>query len=192
MFFSKGRNVAAFVIILVIIDQLIKIAVKTSMMPGESFNVLGSWFRINFIENNGMALGIQWGDYTGKILLTSFRIVLISALIWYLNCRLIARKAPTGVIVGVSLILVGAIGNAIDCIFYEMIFGAVDPVTGAIMHRPFMGKVVDMFYFPIIETERLVFFQYIFNFADACISCSVVYLILFQRKFFSNSNTEKA
>lgn len=183
--FSKGWFVTVFVVLLVIIDQAIKMVVKTNMAPGESVNVFGSWFRICFIENNGMALGIQWGDYIGKILLTTFRLVLICALIWYLKCRLLVQKAPTGVIIGISLILVGAIGNAIDCIFYEMIFGAVDPVTGAILHRPFLGKVVDMFYFPIIETDKFVFFQYIFNFADACISCSVIYLILFQRKYFS-------
>jgi len=185
--FKKGWFTAIFVLLLVLIDQVIKVVVKTNMLPGESITVFNDWFRITFIENNGMALGIQWGEYIGKILLTSFRLILIGVLIWYIWKRLLRNGAPTGVVVGMALILVGAVGNAIDCIFYEMIFGSVDPVTGVVLHRPFLGKVVDMFYFPIIETENFTFFQYIFNFADACISCSVVYLLLFQRKFFSGS-----
>lgn len=205
---SKGGLISLFVILLLVIDQVIKFTVKLNMTIGEAIPVFGNWFQIFFIENNGMAFGMQFGGAFGKILLTLFRLVLIGFIIYYINKKLLKKTdTPAGVLFGVSLVLVGAIGNVIDCICYGQIFSASSygmmaelfPDGGG--YAPLMmGKVVDMFYFPIIETtlpdwipfwggEEFVFFRPIFNFADACISAGVIYLILFQRKFFA---TEQA
>ena len=201
---SKGAKISILVVLLLVIDQVIKFAVKLNMTLGESINVFGDWFQICFIENNGMAFGMQFGGMIGKILLTLFRVVLIGLIIYYIK-KVLLKKAdtPTGVLVGVSLVLVGAIGNVVDCLFYGQIFSASSYMMVAELfpsgggYAPLMmGKVVDMFYFPIIDTtlpkwlpiwggEEFVFFRPVFNFADSCISVAVVYLILFQRKFFS-------
>lgn len=173
------------------------------MTLGESIPVFGNWFQICFIENNGMAFGMQFGGVLGKLALTLFRVVLIGFIIYYLR-KLIKRAwVPTGALVGLTLILVGAIGNVIDCIFYGVIFDASTPFQVAQFlpegggYAPLLfGKVVDMFYFPLIEStfpswlpiwggEDFIFFAPVFNFADSCISIGVVYLLLFQYKFFS-------
>ena len=182
-----------------LIDQIIKIWVKTSMTLHESIHVT-DWFYITFIENNGMAFGMQLGS---KIILSLFRIIAISALGYYIWLE-VKRQAKTGYIVCLSLVLAGAAGNLIDCMFYGLMFNASSPyylsyfVPFGTGYAPFlMGKVVDMFYFPLIETEwptwvpfvggeHFVFFSPVFNFADSCISVSVVWLLLFYREQISN------
>ena len=181
-----------------LIDQMIKIWVKTSMTLHESIHVT-DWFYITFIENNGMAFGMQLGS---KIVLSLFRVIAISALGYYIWLE-VKRKAKTGYLVCLSLVLAGATGNLIDCMFYGLMFNASSPyylsyfVPFGTGYAPFlMGKVVDMFYFPLIETEwptwmpfvggdHFVFFSPVFNFADSCISVSVVWLLLFYRQEIS-------
>ena len=200
---SKGNLVSILVVLLLVADQAIKFAVKLNMTIGESIPVFGSWFQICFIENNGMAFGMQFGGSIGKRALSLFRVVLSGAIIFYLRKLLKRADTPTGVLVGISLILVGAIGNVLDCLFYGEIFSEstytrvaeLFPEGGG--YAGFLyGKVVDMFYFPIIDTtwpdwvpwyggEQFIFFRPIFNFADACISVSVIYMLIFQRKFFA-------
>ena len=188
-----------------LIDQIIKIGVKTSMTLHESIHVT-DWFYITFIENNGMAFGMQLGS---KIILSLFRIIAISALGYYIWLE-VKRQAKTGYIVCLSLVLAGAAGNLIDCMFYGLMFNASSPyylsyfVPFGTGYAPFlMGKVVDMFYFPLIETEwptwvpfvggeHFVFFSPVFNFADSCISVSVVWLLLFYREQIGKISFSKA
>ena len=197
-FNTKGSLATIIVVAILLIDQLIKLWVKTNMCLHESIHVF-DWFYISFIENNGMAYGMQIGS---KLLLSLFRVVAIVFLVYYI-CQQVRRNARTGYIVCLSLVLAGAAGNLIDCMFYGLIFDAsgphhvsmlVDMGTG---YAPLlMGKVVDMFYFPLIVTtwpewvpfwgvEDFIFFSPVFNFADAAISCSVVWLLLFYRKEIS-------
>ena len=186
------------VIAVLLIDQMIKIWVTTSMALHESIHVT-DWFYITFIENNGMAFGMQLGS---KIVLSLFRVIAISALGYYIWLE-VKRKAKTGYLVCLSLVLAGAAGNLIDCMFYGLMFNASSPyylsyfVPFGTGYAPFlMGKVVDMFYFPLIETEwpqwmpfvggdHFVFFSPVFNFADSCISVSVVWILLFYRQEIS-------
>ena len=186
------------VLAVLLIDQMIKIWVKTSMTLHESIHVT-DWFYITFIENNGMAFGMQLGS---KIVLSLFRVIAISALGYYIWLE-VKRKAKTGYLVCLSLVLAGAAGNLIDCMFYGLVFNESSPyylsyfVPFGTGYAPFlMGKVVDMFYFPLIETEwpmwmpfvggeHFVFFSPVFNFADSCISVSVVWILLFYRQEIS-------
>ena len=197
-FLTKGQLSALIVISVLVIDQIIKIWVKTSMYWHESIKIT-DWFYIYFTENNGMAFGMEIFD---KLFLTGFRIIASIAITWLL-VKYIKQNCKTGFLVCVSLILAGAIGNIIDCVLYGEIFS--ESTRSAIAHfvpvgegysNWFYGKVVDMFYFPLIETnwpewmpfvggEHFVFFSPIFNFADACISVSVIYMLIFQRKFFT-------
>lgn len=195
---TKGRLAVILVAAILLIDQAIKIWVKTHMALHESIHIT-NWFYIAFIENNGMAYGFQFGS---KLLLSLFRIVAISALGYYVWLQ-VRRNARTGYIVTLSMILAGAIGNLIDCMFYGLVFEASTAysVAGFV---PFgdgystflMGKVVDMFYFPLIVTtypdwfpvyggEEFIFFSPVFNFADSSISVGVVALLLFFRKEIS-------
>ena len=193
---SKGTRVTLFVVLLLVVDQVVKILVKTHMSIGQSIPVLGTWFQILFIENNGMAFGLQFGEGIGKLILSLCRLGLIALIIVYL-CKLLRRpETPNGVLYGLGAILTGAIGNEIDSLFYGVIFD----------YAPlFYGKVVDMLYFPIIDTtlpdtfpiwggRHVIFFRPIFNIADSCITCGAFYLLLFQWKFFAkaekNDNTE--
>ncbi len=202
---SKGKKITILVLLILFVDQLVKIWIKTNMTIGENIPVFGDWFKIYFIENNGMAFGMQFGGSLGKMLLTLFRIVLIGFIIYYIN-KLIKKDAPMGVVYGVGLILVGAVGNVVDSMFYGMIFSestftevaTLFPKGGG--YSSFLhGKVVDMLYFPLIETtlpewvpfkggDDFVFFRPIFNIADSCITIGVAYLLLFQRRFFSRED----
>lgn len=169
---------------LVVLDQAIKIAVKSGMSLGQQIPVLGEWFRLCYVENEGMAFGLKWGGAVGKYVLTSFRLALSGALIVWIRSLLRKEEVPAGVPVGLTLIAAGAIGNVIDCCFYGPIWG----------DAPFMlGKVVDMFYFPIIRNAagQTLFFQPVFNFADSCVTVGAFYLILFQWKFFSSDGKKK-
>ena len=195
MTLSKGKKLLLLGVILVVIDQVIKILVKTNMSIGQHFNVLGDWFQILFIENEGMAFGMKFGGIAGKYLLTGFRIILFAVLVWWIS-KLLKRgdKVPTGVLVGLTLITAGALGNIIDCLFYGLIFTP---------HMPFMqGRVVDMLYFPLIDTywpqwlpliggKHFTFFDPVFNFADSCVTVGAFYLILFQWKFFSKEEKKQ-
>ena len=201
---TKGRMAVLVVLAVLLIDQMIKIWVKTSMTLHESIHVT-DWFYITFIENNGMAFGMQLGS---KIVLSLFRVIAISALGYYIWLE-VKRKAKTGYIVCLSLVLAGAAGNLIDCMFYGLVFNESSPyylsyfVPFGTGYAPFlMGKVVDMFYFPLIETEwpmwmpfvggeHFVFFSPVFNFADSCISVSVVWLLLFYRQEISRMSFSK-
>ena len=187
------------VLAILLIDQIIKIWVKTSMTLHESIHVT-DWFYITFIENNGMAFGMQLGS---KIILSLFRVAAITLLGYYI-WQQVKQKAKTGYIFCLSMVLAGAAGNLIDCMFYGLVFNASSPyylsyfVPFGTGYAPFlMGKVVDMFYFPLFETDwpqwmpfvggvHFVFFSPVFNFADACISVSVVCVFLFYRQEVSS------
>ncbi len=197
---STGTKLIIFGVLLVVIDQIIKILVKTNMSLGESFCVIGQWFRISFVENEGMAFGFRFGGKVGKLLLTVFRLGLFGVLCWWIR-KLIRDAAPTGVLVGLTLITAGAFGNIVDSVFYGQIFSASAPgvvaTFGGEPYAPFFfGKVVDMFYFPLIDTvwpswmpwvggQPFRFFEPVFNFADSCVTVGAFYLILFQYKFFA-------
>ena len=198
------RKISLLVLILLIADQALKIWVKTHMHLDESIVVFPDWFQLRFIENNGAAFGMHIAtpgtmDW-GKLLLGLFRIGMVVALIWLIR-HFMRKKAPKGVLIGFGLILAGAIGNIIDSAFYGLLFSESTPYTVAHFGGHYagfmMGKVVDMFYFPLFQwngVPRLLrflvdsnnyFFGAIFNLADAYISVAVVYLLLFQYKFFS-------
>lgn len=197
------KKITILLLVLLIADQALKIWVKTSMHLDESITIIPDWFRLHFVENNGAAFGMQLSlgnrfDW-GKLLLSLFRIGLVGAMFFYLR-HLIREKAPKGVIIGITMIIAGAIGNIIDSAFYGLIFSASTPATIAEFggsYAPFMmGRVVDMFYFPLFQWNSCpkwlhflldsnnYFFGAIFNLADAYISVAVAYLILFQHKFF--------
>ena len=194
---KRSRVIWFSVLLAIFIDQLIKIAVKTSMPLGGGFSVLGDWFQIRFIENNGMAFGMELFD---KVYLTGFRLVAVAFLV-YLIVKLIKnREYPLGFVFAIAMILAGAVGNIIDCLFYGEIFSSS---YGEVAHfvpwgegyaNFFEGRVVDMFYFPLFTWPQWmplvggdIFFSPVFNFADACISCSVVAILIWYRKFlFSN------
>lgn len=194
---KRSRVIWFSVLLAIFIDQLIKIAVKTSMPLGGGFSVFGDWFQIRFIENNGMAFGMELFD---KVYLTGFRLVAVAFLV-YLIVRLIKnREYPLGFVFAIAMILAGAVGNIIDCLFYGEIFSSS---YGEVAHfvpwgegyaNFFEGRVVDMFYFPLFTWPQWmplvggdIFFSPVFNFADACISCSVVAILIWYRKFlFSN------
>lgn len=194
----------AIVVAILLIDQIIKIEVKTNMTLGEAKRVT-DWFYIEFIENNGMAYGMK---FINKLVLSLFRLFAIGFIGYYLAKIIKKNVAPFGYVVLIAMVLAGAAGNLIDCLFYGLIFDASTPFTVS-QFVPFgegystflHGKVVDMFYFPIIQTtwpewvpyfggSEYVFFSPVFNFADACISVGVVALLLFYRKqlevLFSN------
>ncbi|MBQ4299113.1 MAG: lipoprotein signal peptidase [Bacteroidales bacterium] len=192
---SKGGRLILLGAVLVLVDQLIKILVKTNMTLGEHFSVFGDWFQILFIENKGMAFGMSFGGVIGKYILTLFRIGLFAALCWWISSLLKKKDVPTGVLVGLTLITAGALGNIVDCLFYGLVFSESTPVAVATLghYAPFMqGKVVDMLYFPLWTWPDWmplvggdIFFEPVFNFADSCVTVGAFYLILFQWKFFS-------
>ena len=171
---SKGTGLIILGAVLVLVDQVIKVLVKTNMDLGQQIYLIGDWCRLCFVENKGMAFGMAFGGNVGKFLLSLFRICLSGVLIWWIHSLIKKGNTPTGVLVGLTLITAGAIGNIIDCLFYGLIWG----------YAPFMfGKVVDMFYFPLItKGEEVIFFSPVFNFADSCVSVGVISLLLFCRK----------
>ncbi len=200
---SRGTRLTLFVILLLVVDQVSKIVVKTNMTLGESIPVFGNWFQIYFVENMGMAFGMNFGAGIGKLLLTLFRLVLSAAIIVYMRKLLKEPETPAGVLYGLAAILCGAMGNIVDSLFYGLIFNestymqvaTLFPAGGGYAPLGF-GKVVDMLYFPLIDTTwpewmpfvggtPFRFFNAIFNFADSCITVGAAYLIFFQWKFFS-------
>jgi len=194
---SKGKGLLLLGVMLVVIDQVIKVLVKTNMSLGESIPVLGNWFQLVFVENKGMAFGMAFGGVVGKYLLTLFRIVLFGALCWWISGLVKRGNVPGGVLVGLTLITAGAFGNIVDCLCYGLIFSESTYSTVAVLggsYAPFMqGKVVDMFYFPLWTWPDWVpglgghiFFEPVFNFADSCVTVGAIYLILFHWKFFAS------
>jgi signal peptidase II len=199
----KTKSILLIIIIL-IVDQVLKFWIKTNMTLGEEIRVAGNWFIIHFTENNGMAFGMEFWGKGGKLFLSIFRIVAIGAIGYYIH-HLLKQKASTGLVLGISLILAGAIGNLIDSAFYGLIFNEswtepakFLPAQGG--YASFLhGKVVDMFYFPIINTtwpawmpymggEQFIFFRPVFNIADSAITTGVFYLLIFQHKVLFGKN----
>ena len=180
---SQGKRLLLLGIVLVVIDQIIKYLVKTNMALGEQIYVIGQWCRLCFVENEGMAFGMAFGGQTGKFLLSLFRIVLSVFLVVWIRSLCRKDTTPAGVPVGLTLIAAGAVGNIIDCLFYGLIWD----------YAPLMfGRVVDMFYFPIIrQGERVLFFSPVFNFADSCVTVGAFYLLLFQWRFFAREDGKK-
>ena len=189
---GKGRNKGLWLILLgvllVVIDQIIKVAVKMEMIPGVPVPVLGRWFQLVFVENAGMAFGMgSNGGVWVKLALTLFRIGLFIFLVWWIRKLAVQGTAPAGVLIGLTLISAGALGNLLDSMFYGIIWPEL-MVDGA----PFgflFGKVVDMFWFPLIRNAagECIFFKPVFNFADSCVTVGAFYLLLFQYRFFASA-----
>ena len=196
---TKGKLSALIVITVLVIDQAIKIWVKTNMYWHENIRIT-DWFYISFTENNGMAFGME---IFNKFFLTTFRIIAVIGITWLL-IQCVKKKHNTGFLVCVSLILAGAIGNTIDCVLYGKIFSPSTHSSiaefvpfGASYSKWFYGKVVDMFYFPLIETiwpewmpfvggTQFIFFRPIFNFADVAVCCGFITLVLFYSKYLNH------
>ncbi|KRO55096.1 MAG: hypothetical protein ABR79_06330 [Cryomorphaceae bacterium BACL11 MAG-121001-bin54] len=194
------RKIFITTAILVLADQILKIWIKTHMKLGQEFQIF-DWFIIHFTENNGMAFGMEFGGATGKMFLTLFRIIVVTAGIYYVK-SIIKPHFPNGALIALGLIIGGAIGNIIDSSFYGLAFNesynnvaTFLPQSGG--YAPFLhGKVVDMFYFPLINShfpnwlpiwggEHFIFFRPIFNIADAGISVGIFLILLFYRKEFN-------
>ena len=194
------RKIFITAFILILIDQIIKIWIKTNFILGEEIKIF-DWFIIHFTENNGMAFGMEFGGHTGKTLLTLFRIIVVGFGIKY-AVDITKTKLPNGALISLGLIIGGAIGNIIDSTFYGMIFNESYnnvaqflPKTGgysSLLH----GKVVDMLYFPLLNShfphwmpifggDHFIFFRPVFNIADSAISIGIFMIILFYRRVFS-------
>jgi signal peptidase II len=195
----KYRHALLIVFIIIIVDQISKFYIKTHFYYGEEVNVIGNWFKLHFIENEGMAFGMKLSDASiGKLALTLFRLVAVVFGFSFLK-KIVDRGYSRGAVICGSLVLAGALGNLIDSIFYGMIFTessfhiAQLVPFGQGYGNLFHGRVVDMLYFPIVETrlpnwipfmggKDFVFFEPVFNVADAAISVGVLTLVLFQKR----------
>lgn len=195
----KGLLALGVILLVIILDQALKIWIKTHFYLGEEY-VITSWFRLYFIENNGMAFGMELGS---KLFLSVFRIFLAIGIIWYLWKLRTNTTVKTGYVVCVALITAGAIGNIIDCMLYGLIFNNPIPPQVATLFPPeggyatlFHGRVVDMLYFPLfsftwpqwmpwVGGEHFLFFQPVFNLADAAISVGIILVLLFYTRFLA-------
>ncbi len=183
--------VVGSILLMLLIDQITKFYIKLHFTLGETIEVF-PWFNICFVENNGMAFGIEWFD---KFFLTLFRILVVGAVCWYLH-QLIKQHVRTGFLLTIASVTAGAIGNIIDCLFYGLIFSVSTPYSLATFLPDeggyaacFYGKVVDMLYFPLIHNTvgEVVFFRPVFNIADCCITVAVFVIFLFYTKDFNHS-----
>lgn len=213
----KRSKVVALIALVILADQALKIYIKTTFHLGDSKPMLGNWFNLTFVENPGMAYGLKFGGDFGKMALTIFRFGAVIFGTWYIG-RIIVKKYHKGFIICASLIYAGALGNLIDSAIYGLIFDKgmlYDPALqdytnyaglahlGSKGYAGFLhGNVVDMLYFPIVNTkfpdwfpvwggQDLQFFRPVFNIADAAISVGVITIILFQKRFFKQQNTEQ-
>lgn len=204
----KGRYVALFIILLLVADQALKIYIKTHFRLGEEHIIIPDWFRLHFVENEGMAWGWKFGGDFGKIILTLFRMVAVILGTFYLR-TIIQKKFHSGFIICAALIYAGAFGNLIDSLFYGLIFNNSNPFSLATLFPPeggyttfLHGRVVDMLYFPIItgkqypqwfpfwHGQEFEFFSPVFNLADASISIGVIALLIWQKKFFPQKEND--
>jgi signal peptidase II len=199
---SIAKKSVLFILLILVADQILKIWVKTHMQIGDEIYIFGKRGMLHFIENNGMAFGMEMGGRPGKFILSIFRIIAISGIGWFLS-SIIKKNVNPGLIIAVSAILAGAVGNLIDSAFYGMIFSESYSAP-AIMFPPgggyssfLQGRVVDMFYFPVIQTqwpgwspfrpgESLIFFRPVFNISDSAITCGVLSVLIFQKKMFKD------
>ncbi len=172
--------VSAIVLVAVVLDQALKLYIRTHYALGEAHPIT-SWFWICFVENDGMAFGIEWFS---KLALTLFRIVVVGLLGWYIHVLIRKHQPRTGYLVSLALIIAGALGNIVDCVAYGKIFGYAGWMY---------GKVVDMLYFPLIHNAQgeVLFFRPVFNLADSCITCAVIIILLFYRRDLNDSLEKK-
>lgn len=205
-FFSVKRyQIFVVILIIILIDQIFKFYIKTNYFLGEDHPVLGNWFRLHFVENEGMAWGWKLGESGGwgKLALTLFRLAAVIFGIFYIN-KIVYKKFHPGYIISIGLIFAGALGNLLDSLFYGIIFESSDPMIQNVAkflpagggYSEFLhGKVVDMLYFPIINShypqwvpwvggKEFEFFSPVFNIADASISVGLIIILLFQKRFF--------
>lgn len=205
---SLGKKAVFFIILILILDQILKIWIKTHMTIGQEIHLFGQYGMLHFIENNGMAFGMEMGGKPGKLILSLFRIIAIFGIGWYLS-GLIRRNAHIGLVLAVSAIMAGAMGNIFDSAFYGMIFSESTYTTTAVLfphgggYSSFLhGKVVDMFYFPVINShwpewspvrpgQSLVFFRPVFNLSDASITCGVFSILIFQKRMFRDDEAKR-
>jgi signal peptidase II len=204
---SRGKLILFIIITILIIDQASKFWIKTNMSIGDEFHILGNWFIIHFVENNGMAFGFEFAGKYGKMFLSIFRIIAVTVIGWYLY-RLVKKEESTGFLICVALIFTGALGNIIDSAFYGMIFdhsygqvSAFLPEGGG--YSSFLhGKVVDLFYFPVLTGtypdwfpfwagNDFIFFRPVFNVADSSITIGIFVILLFYRHHFDNKEKEE-
>ena len=203
---TKGWLATIIIVCVILLDQFTKIWVKTHFFYGEEY-VITDWFRLYFIENNGMAFGMEFGS---KMLLTWFRIIAVILFIYYLYKIRNSKLLQKGYVVCVSLITAGALGNVLDCIFYGVIFdNPMPPFTATLFPEGggygtlFLGRVVDMLYFPLVEWnwpdwlpwiggDHFIFLQLIFNVADAAVSVGAILLILFYSKNFYQQEVDES
>lgn len=204
----KAYTKPFFAIFLILLaDQVLKFWIKLNMSLGQEFKILGNWVIIHFTENNGMAFGMEFGGEAGKLALTLFRIAAVCG-IGYGVVYLIKRKYHRGLILNLSLIFAGAMGNIIDSSFYGLIFSestyyepaTLFPAAGGYSSL-FHGKVVDMFYIPILQGtypqwfpfwsgQEFIFFRPVFNIADSAISIGVIMILIYQKRYFKEEKKE--
>ena len=198
---SVTRKSILIILLILVADQTLKILVKTHMTLYQQIPIFGNWGILHFVENNGMAFGMALPGSLGKILLTTFRILAVVGIGYYMR-HLIRRKAHTGLIITLAMVMAGAIGNIIDSVFYGVIFSSSSPAQMASMfpegggYAPLMqGKVVDMFYFPVIKGNypswfrggsSFIFFRPVFNIADSSITIAVAIILIKQKSFFKH------
>lgn len=207
MKFTRLKLSLLIIIIIITADQFLKFWIKTHMMLGEEIHVFGNWFIIHFVENNGMAFGFELEGSYGKMILSIFRVIAVFAIGWFL-IKLSRKNTPWGFMISLALIFAGAIGNIIDSVFYGVLFDhSYGQVAGflpegggyaGLLH----GKVVDMFYFPIINShypewfpvwggDEFIFFRPVFNIADSSITVGIFSILIFYKNFFNELSFKK-
>lgn len=205
---DRKLKLGLLILILLIADQVLKFWIKTNLSLGEEIVIFKNWFILHFVENNGMAFGFEFAGKYGKLFLSLFRIVAVIAIGWYLLRLSRDKEVPFSFLVSIALIFVGALGNIIDSLFYGLIFNHSYGQVAQFLPEGggyagfFHGKVVDMFYFPIIQGtipkwmpfrggDEFIFFRPVFNIADSCITIGIFTILLFHRKFFDKFENSK-